>query len=383
MSEKHEITTIELLNRMRAGENLFILDVRNEDDFSAWRIEDIHTPQTLNLPYIDFIEEPEKMTGRVPEDREIVTLCGKGGASEYVAKILRESGRKAVNVAGGMKSWGSLYNSQVVFDDGKSQVHQFNRVGKGCLSYVIVSGGEAAIIDPARHTGQYLDFLAERKLTLKLIFDTHIHADHLSGGMSLAQATGAKYLLNKADAPGSAMGFTALADGMEFALGAAKLKVVALGAPGHTPGSTIIVFEGKVLFTGDTLFVSSMGRPDLGGQAAAWVKDLFHTIQGLKKFGDAAMVLPGHTSGPAEYDAKGVVARTLGEIRKNNPLMNIADLDQFAAKVLAHLPEQPEAYNSMRKANMGAITPSEDDMELWELGKNRCAIEAANEAKGK
>jgi glyoxylase-like metal-dependent hydrolase (beta-lactamase superfamily II) len=383
MTGKKEVTTRELLARMRSGEELFILDVRNEDDFAAWKIEDIHTPQTINLPYIDFIEEPEKMTAKVPAGREVVALCGKGGASEYVAKILREAGRDAVNVAGGMKSWGNLYHSTMVFDDGKSQAHQVNRVGKGCLSYILVSGGEAAIIDPARHIDQYLNFLSERKLTLKLIFDTHIHADHLSGGMRLAQATGAEYLLNKADAPGSTMGFRALVDGMEFGLGSARLKMMALGAPGHTPGSTIIAFNEKILFTGDTLFVSSMGRPDLGGQAAVWVKDLFHTIQGLKKFGGDVLVLPGHTSGPAEYDARGLVAKTLGDIRAKNPLMNIADMDQFARKVLAHLPDQPEAYASMRKANMGAILPSEEEMELWELGKNRCAIEAANEAVGK
>ena len=385
MSEKKEITTNELLERMRgkSAENpLFILDVRSEEDYDSWKIEDIKTPQTINLPYIDFIEEPEEMTEKVPKDRQVVVLCGKGGASDYVADILRKAGRDAVNVAGGMKSWGRLYQPAVVYEQGAARVYQVNRVGKGCLSYIIVAGNEAAVVDPARHIEQYLDYLKENNLTLKLVFDTHIHADHLSGGVKLAEATGAEYFLNKKDAPGSAMKFGGIEDGMEFTLGDARLNVVALGAPGHTPGSTIIVFEGKLLFTGDTLFVSSMGRPDLGGQAAIWVKDLYQTIQGLNKFDNDVIILPTHTSGPEEWDDKGVVMRTLGQIRADNPLMNISNLDDFAAKVLAHLPEQPDTYDKMRKANIGAIQPSEDEMELWELGKNRCAIEAAEEAKG-
>ena len=381
MSEKKEITTNQLLQRMRSESNMFILDVRSEEDYKAWKLEDIKTPETVNIQYIDFIEEPEKMTEKVPEGREVVVLCGKGGASDYVADILRKAGRDAVNVAGGMKSWGALYHTNVVYESGQARVEQFNRVGKGCLSYILVSGGEAAVVDPARHIGQYQDYLRQNNLKLKLVFDTHIHADHLSGGLSLAQAEGAEYLLSRADAPGASMAFRALEDGMEFTLGASSLKVVALGAPGHTPGSTIILFDNKVLFTGDTLFVSSMGRPDLGGQAAIWVKDLFNTIQGLKKFGDDALVLPTHTAGPVEYNEHGAVARTLGQIRAKNPLMNIPDLEKFSQQVLAHLPEQPDTYDKMRKANIGAISPSEEDMEQWELGKNRCAIEAANEAK--
>ncbi|MDH5511422.1 MAG: MBL fold metallo-hydrolase [Nitrospinota bacterium] len=385
MGEKKEITTNELLSSMRGetGASLFIVDVRTEEDYDAWRIEDVKTPTTINLPYIDFIEEPEQMTEKVPNDRQVVVLCGKGGASDYVADILRKSGRDAVNVAGGMKSWGNLYHSETVYENGDTRVIQVNRVGKGCLSYILVSGNEAAMVDPARHIDQYLDFLKENNLTMKLVFDTHIHADHLSGGMRLAETTGAEYLLNKEDAPGAAIKFRSLEDGMEFNIGSAKLKIVALGAPGHTPGSTIILFDDKLLFSGDTLFVSSMGRPDLGGQAAKWVKDLYQTIQGLQKFGDDHIILPTHTSGPEEWDNNGIVMATLGRIRAGNPLMNISDEADFSARVLAHLPEQPDTYDKMRKANIGVIAPTEEDMEQWELGKNRCAIEAAEEARGK
>ncbi|MDH5638599.1 MAG: MBL fold metallo-hydrolase [Nitrospinota bacterium] len=385
MSEKKEITTNQLLTKMReaGGAPLFIVDVRNEDDYDAWKIEDVKTPATINLPYIDFIEEPEQMTEKVPNDKQVVVLCGKGGASDYVADILRKSGRDAVNVAGGMKSWGNLYHSETVYENGDTRVIQVNRVGKGCLSYILISGKEAAVVDPARHIDQYLDFLKENNLTLKLVFDTHIHADHLSGGVRLAEATGAEYLLNKEDAPGAVMKFRSLEDGMEFNIGSTRLKIVALGAPGHTPGSTIIVFDDKLLFSGDTLFVSSMGRPDLGGQAAKWVKDLYQTIQGLQKFGDDFLILPTHTSGPEEWDDKGIVMATLGRIRAGNPLMNISDEKDFSARVLAHLPEQPDTYDKMRKANIGATAPTEEEMEQWELGKNRCAIEAAEEAKGK
>lgn len=381
MSEqKNEpISATDLFNRLRSDPSLFILDVRNEEDYKSWRIEDIETPETLNIPYIDFIEVPEEVIPKVPKDRKVVALCGKGGASDYVADILRKEGYNAVNVTGGMKAWGLVYSRVTAWREGSLKVMQFNRVGKGCLSYIIVSGSEAAIVDPARHIDQYLSFLEDEGLELKYVFDTHLHADHISGAAALCKTTGAGYYLSADDMDGASAQYVALKDGQQFSIGSSSIKIVALSSPGHTPGSTCVLLDDRVLFTGDTLFISSMGRPDLGGQAAVWVKDLFRTISRLRKLPDKTLILPSHTRGGREYDRNGVVSGSLGEIRKSNPLMAIEDEEEFAGQILKNLPEEPSAYKNMRKANLGLLEADEEKMEQWELGKNRCAIEQAKE----
>ncbi|VAX25846.1 MBL-fold metallo-hydrolase superfamily [hydrothermal vent metagenome] len=381
MSEKkiEPLSAEDLFKRLRSDPSLFILDVRNEEDYKSWRIEDIETPETLNIPYIDFIEAPEEVIPKVPKDREVVALCGKGGASDYVADILRKKGYNAVNVTGGMKAWGAVYSRVTVWREGSRKVMQFNRVGKGCLSYIIVSGSEAAVVDPSRHIDQYLSFLEDEGLELKYIFDTHLHADHISGAAALCKATGAGYYLSADDMDGASAQYVALKDKQQFSIGSSSIKIVALRSPGHTPGSTCALFDDKVLFTGDTLFISSMGRPDLGGQAEIWVRDLFRTISRLRKLPDNTLILPSHTRGGKDYDRNGVVSRSLDEIRKSNPLMTVEDEEEFAGQILKNLPEEPSAYQKMRKANLGLLEPDEEKMEQWELGKNRCAIEQAKE----
>ncbi len=380
---KNEITAAELLQRMRSGKDIFMLDVRTEEDYDAWKIEDMNTPHTVNIPYIDFIEEPEKMSELAPRDREVVVLCAKGGASNYVAEILRGANVDAVNIAGGMKAWGRLYKDSVVWDEDEAKVIQYIRVGKGCISYLIVSGKNAALVDAARHIDQYAEYIDKNDLTLTHVFDTHLHADHISGGYDVAKKYGAKYHMSPADMDWAKINYESLEDGQTIKIGSSSLQVVAISTPGHTPGSTCYILDGKVMFTGDTLFVSSLGRPDLGGKAHLWVKDLYKTVRKLHGLDDGMTILPAHTAGPVEYDKQGRVFTTLGEVKNKNELFAMSDADFFACDVLRNIPEEPEAYQSMRLANLGEIDPEEDKRELWELGRNRCAIEAAAESTGK
>ena len=375
MKQVKEISPAALLYRLKNGYSPLLLDVRNEEDFISWKLDAIKNQ--VNIPYIDFIEDPEGSLKKIPEADDIVVLCAKGGASDYVASILRSKGIPTVNVAGGMKAWGALYIHSVIWVEGGASVTQFNRVGKGCLSYMIASNGEAAVIDPSRHYEQYIAHAISNNIKITHVFDTHLHADHLSGGSRLAQSVGARYYAGGADMKGAEISFTPIEEGAAFAIGGESLNVVSLASPGHTPGSTSFFFADKALFTGDTLFISSMGRPDLGGHAEEWAGDLWKTTHKYRRFGDSVIAAPSHTAGLSEYDAKWRVMRTLGELRRANHLLTIHDEAVFIKAAISHLPAEPAEYQKMRNANLGREKPDEQTMEQWELGKNRCALEMA------
>ncbi|MBI4667426.1 MAG: MBL fold metallo-hydrolase [Nitrospinae bacterium] len=379
MPDATEISPAELLGRLRNGFEPLLLDVRNPDDYASWRMDFIR--DQVNIPYIDFIETPDESAGKVPQGREIVALCAKGGASAYVANILKDKGITAVNVAGGMKAWGNLYVNTPVWAGNGAEVIQFNRVGKGCLSYLLVSGAEAVVIDPARHVEQYLAAAKERGVKIKYVFDTHLHADHISGGHSLAQVAGAEYRAGSADMDLATTPCLPAGDGEVYTIGGMTIEVVSMASPGHTPGSTCFLFADKLLFTGDTLFLSSMGRPDLGGHASEWVYNLWDTIRKFEKLGDDVLIAPSHTTGTMEMDERWRVIKPLGALRKTNPLLTIGDKERFAAKILSCLPAEPEDYQNMRHANLGQVEPDEETKERWELGRNRCAVESAAEAR--
>src|SRR5690606_23076967 len=148
------------------------------------------------------------------------------------------------------------------------------RLGKGCLSYMVISEGEAAIIDAVRFIDVFTSFAAEKGVQIKHVLDTHLHADHISGGRHIANATGATYYLPPKDAEEVVFDYTPLTDHLKVAIGTSKIEVGAIYSPGHTIGSTSFVIDEKYLLTGDTLFIDSIGRPDLAGLAEDWVGDL-------------------------------------------------------------------------------------------------------------
>ena len=188
-----------LLPRLDRGERILLLDVRNDEEFETWRVEARQPVETVHVPYFDFIEDADASIARVPRDRDVVVLCAQGGSSEMVAGLLQESGIPSANIRGGMIAYG-LYLEPVrvplaAAEAARYEVWQVNRRGKGCLSYVIVSGGEAVVVDPARHVEWYERFVAERGGRIVRVLDTHVHADHVSGGPALARKLGVPYFV--------------------------------------------------------------------------------------------------------------------------------------------------------------------------------------------
>ncbi|MEL3973154.1 MBL fold metallo-hydrolase [Rossellomorea oryzaecorticis] len=356
-------------------EDLFILDVRNTDAFEDWKI-DGHSFEYLNIPYFDLLDGVEEILEKLPNDKDILVVCAKEGSSIMVAEMLSDEGKDVSYLEGGMKAWSEHLEPVKVGDltDG-GELYQFVRLGKGCLSYMVVSNGEAAIIDATRMADIFIDFAKEKNAVITNIFDTHLHADHISGGRRIAEATNATYWLPPKDAEEVTFDYAALEDGNKVEIGNSTIDINALYSPGHTIGSTSFVIDEKYLLSGDILFIDSIGRPDLAGKAQDWVADLRESL--YKRYKNLSMdltVLPAHFMIIDELNEDGTVGEKLGTLFEKNHGLNISDEEEFRKLVSENLPPQPNAYQEIRETNMGKVTPDEEKQREMEIGPNRCAV---------
>lgn len=368
------ITAQEINQLIVDKEPLFILDVRNEEDFKDWKIEGENI-EYLNVPYFDLIDGVEPVLDKIPNDKKVLVVCAKEGSSLMIAEMLTEKGLEVSYLKDGMKSWSEYLYPTKVYEDEDVTVHQLIRVGKGCLSYFVTSGGEALVVDPSRFIDQYTAFAEAQGVKITHIVDSHLHADHITGGRELAEKTGAKYYLMKSE--GAVFDFEPLEqhDKIEFAN--IKLEVLAVKTPGHTPGSVSFFVNQKLLFSGDTIFVSGLGRPDLGGKAREWAVDLYETIYSkVSQIADDVIVLPGHYADfHGEINDQGYIGNTLGNIRKINDIMAGKSVDEFVEHVAASAStDTPPNFEDIVAINRGVKEATIEEQQELEIGPNRCAV---------
>ncbi|MBY7123686.1 MBL fold metallo-hydrolase [Bacillus sp. 16GRE42] len=355
---------------------LFILDVRNETDYEDWKIEGKQI-SSINKPYFYLLDGVDHIASELPREKEILVVCAKEGSSQFVAEQLLDAGfHNVFYLAGGMKAWSEYVKPLKVGDvQGGGSIYQFNRLGKGCLSYMVVSNGEAAVIDAVRTIEAYEEFAKEYGVTITNVMDTHLHADHISGGRKLAERVGGTYWLPPKDAEEVVFSYKPLVEGSVITVGGTKIEIDALYSPGHTIGSTSFIVDDSYLLSGDILFVDSIGRPDLAGKAEDWVSDLRETLYNrYKVLSQQLIVLPAHYSKISEMDENGVVSAKLKDLFVYNTGLNIESEGEFRKVVTENLPPQPNAYEEIRQTNMGKIHPSVDEEREMETGPNRCAV---------
>jgi glyoxylase-like metal-dependent hydrolase (beta-lactamase superfamily II) len=389
--------------RLLRNEPMFILDVRNPDEFEHWRVEGPRSAvPTLNVPYFELLDlegEEEDVVAAVmrgaqaqlmdelPDDRPVLAVCAEGNTSNYVAEGLRRLGFDAVNLEGGMEAWGNFYYWRPVEEGERFSLFQVVRPARGCLSHVLVSDGHAAVFDPARHVETYRQLAASVGAQIEMVLDTHLHADHLSGGPALGERDHVPYHLHPYDAihpmdmlP-ARIAYRPLEAEQTLRIGRAEVRV--LHFPGHTLGMVAFLVDGRYLLSGDSLFLESIARPDLGGRAEAWAPLLYESLQRMAQLPDETLVLPAHFSDITAGDESGVYRATLGELKRRNPgLLNLAGGEKaFCDYILASLPEFPEAYVEIKRANAGLASPDERRAQELELGKNICAVGKPREAE--
>lgn len=365
----------EVAKMLKNQEDLFILDVRNQSDYQDWRIEGERV-ESVNIPYFDLIDGVDEVLDQIPARKKLLVVCAKEGSSKFVAEQLTEAGLKQVAyLQGGMKSWSEHLEQVLVYEDEQMKVYQYLRMGKGCLSYMVISGGEALVIDPSRFTDVYLDAEKKEGARITHIVDSHLHADHISGGRHLAQLTGADYYMMKSE--GAVFSFKPLEEHDRIRFAEIDLRVLAVKTPGHTPGSVSFFVNDKLLFSGDTLFVGGLGRPDLGGKANEWAQDLYDTVsEKIAAMADDVIVLPGHYANlDREMNESGYVGAQLGVIRAGNALMNQQDQKAFVDQVVAQTKtETPPNFEEIIAINRGVEEATAERQQELEIGPNRCAL---------
>ncbi|GKZ15981.1 MBL fold metallo-hydrolase [Haladaptatus sp. T7] len=376
-AEVESVTPDELYEKIDAGESVTILDVRATGEYEKWHI-DGENVETINVPYFEYLDDPDdELFEPVPEDEDVTVLCAKGGSSEYIAGMFAERDYEVNHLEDGMKGWARvLERKEIEGADEDTAVIQYQRPSSGCLSYLVVSGDEAAVIDPLRaFDEEYVADANEYGADLRYAIDTHVHADHVSGVRTVADDDIEAVVPASAEARGIDYdeSYRAVEDGETLPLGETEIEVI--HTPGHTTGMTSYRVGG-VLFTGDGLFTESVARPDLeegddGAPDAAAM--LYETLQErVLSLPDDTVVAPAHFSDAATTADDGTYTATVGDLHESMDVLSM-EKDEFVEFILSDMPPRPANYEDIIATNLGQRHADDEEAFELELGPNNCA----------
>jgi hydroxyacylglutathione hydrolase len=225
----------------------------------------------------------------------------------------------------------------------------------GCAGH-----GKAIAIDVVADDEEwFIDAARRAKVTITHVIDTHLHADHYSGGRALAHAVQAPFCLHESDQPSVNFPIHPLRDGQVLDVGNVKVKI--LHTPGHTPDSICLLVTDQrrgdapwFVITGDTLFVGSIGRPDLAGKEREMAGVLYDSLHAkLLVLPDDLEIFPGHQAGSAcGVGLSGKPSSTLGFEKRWNPILSM-DRASFVDELTRSIPPRPANMDAMVRANLG------------------------------
>jgi glyoxylase-like metal-dependent hydrolase (beta-lactamase superfamily II)/rhodanese-related sulfurtransferase len=378
------IAARELAQRLDQGQRLQLLDIRAAERVAQGRVTLGPTLDFRALAASQLYELPTLERLGLDPRAPVAVICGHGNSSTKATRFLREHGFDAYSVAGGMAAWETVYLPRRISPSpapAPSIEHlvQIDRVGKGALSYILVSDGDAVVVDPGRHLEPYEAVLDDLGATAAAVIDTHMHADYLSGARAAGLRWRVPYFVHPDDARSpfddteGRFTYQPLTEGDTLAFGRATL--VAVHVPGHTLGSTALVVERSFVLTGDFLFVRSVGRPDLGGQRDAWATRLWDSMERARhEWPGDLLVLPAHYASESERRADRAVAARFDVIAATNEAMELRDRPAFLSWVTERATVPPDSYRTIKLANLGLVQVSDADAEILEFGPNACAV---------
>src|SRR5438132_7269390 len=353
---------------LEQGAPVTVLDVRPAAERAEWSI-----PGSVHVDAYDGLRrgDPTVLEDFHPTNGDrVVTVCAAGKTSMLAAERLRARGLDAVSLEGGMRAWSLAWNTAELPSPGSTaRIVQLRRTGKGCLSYLIGSHGDAAVIDASLDPHVYQRVADTNGWHIRTVLETHVHADHLSRARAIAADTGARLCLPTTDRV--SFQYEPLSDRDTVRVGSAGLR--ALRTPGHTPESTCYLLDDRALLTGDTLFLAAVGRPDLEAtteQSESRAHVLYASLQRLVALPPDTVILPAHTSEPVAFDGRPISA-TLRQVRERTPLLHETE-EPFVSQILTRLPPTPPNHHRIVALNEAGTLP--DDPTELEAGANRCAV---------
>lgn len=370
---------MDLYNWLTTKEDIVVVDVRNNKEYDKFKVEGPYPFRMLNIPYFDFMEFEKESIAQLPADSKIRIVCAKENSAKYVAEIINKNGFEDVGyLLGGINTWGNLLVPRLMNPGSDDyELYQFVRPGKASCNYGLLSGNEMMLFDPSRYVGFYLDFARSKNCTIIKTFETHLQADYIAGSRLISEQTGAEFHGNEGDFKGSKINYTKLVDGSSFTFSKGGPQVRVFFTPGHTPGSTSFIIDEKYMVSGDTVFIESIGRPDLGGKAEQWSELLFATMNQIKQLDPTIIIMPGHYMDWNEADEDLIFECTLAEvIKRNQSIYSIDNLEDFIQFIKANIRPQPEEYKRIRLVNANLEQVDEDEQNTLDIGKNECAATA-------
>jgi glyoxylase-like metal-dependent hydrolase (beta-lactamase superfamily II) len=383
LPDSPQISAGELARILEAGEPLQIMDVRAPERVARGTIDLLPPHRFHNIRGSQLIKVTDVADTGLDPDLPVAVICGMGKDSRVIAHHLGKMGLDASSLSGGLSAWMRLMVPRELDPpQGLHRLVQFDRIGKGCLSYLLVKGGKALLVDPPLHSDGILAVLEEAGASLVGVADTHIHADYVSGAVFLAQRFGVPYYLHPADAvypydgtPG-AMDFTEIGEGSAIDLAGTRIDV--MHTPGHTEGSVTFLIENRVALTGDFLFVESIGRPDLGGKEEEWAGRLWESMaRAIRSWGDGVAVYPAHYASEGERRMGRAVGIPFGNLLRENRILRIQDPEVFLHHILSQKAPFPEAYRKIKAINVGLAPVVDTEIDELEIGRNECALGGA------
>ena len=400
-----EIDPEELKKKIDNNENIFLLDVRTPQEYEAWRIsyENHNNPKLIPVDRL-FMKDPTLLE-EIPKDKEIVTVCAHGNRSMIAAKILTQLGYSVKSVKGGMAGWNKVYDvAEIpVPKEAPFKIWQIRRISKGCIGYIISSKQDktATVIDPSREIYEsFLQTSQDNELQITQLIDTHQHADHVSGIVKLTKTKTPETDMGKTNVFFSSLeeydssktelkNIMYVKDGDKLNVGD-KVTLRAIHTPGHTNGSMSFIIEYTpnddnnlnnkdpvhyYLFTGDTLFVDGVGRPDLRDEAKKFAELLYDTYhKKILQLPDNTVVLPAHFNGTSIALKHTVpILETLGTIKKRVKLLSM-NKEEFIDYIADTVQPRPGNYKTIISINKKMLPYDEIEMADLEAGPNSCAI---------
>lgn len=352
---------------VRKKKDFTILDIRPQTEREEWFIPEsnyFNAYDELKAGNINALDD-----FRFDNQKPVVTLCARGKLSLFATEILANKGIESYSLTGGMNAWNSAYDTQELFFN-NFKIIQVRRVAKGCLSYIIGSQNEAIVVDSSLEPSVYKEIAEKENWKINYVTDTHIHADYVSRTLELANETNATHLFHS-DAKVSYT-FTAINDQQIVKVGEAEIKI--LFTAGHTLESTSFLVNEKAILTGDTLFIDSIGRPDLKAEKdeiTSKAKLLYTSLQKIISLDKEILVMPAHTSKSIKI-GQPIIADSIKSIKEKVASLNLSE-QNFIDNITSNLPPTPPNYLTIAEINK---TGSFEGFVLADLeaGTNRCAI---------